>query len=155
MVITSFTSDFCIFLSIEFSLWRFLLTFLAQHAHPKTDESKRNKNFLKLTSTPLLESILSSPNESESKKEEQAGNVMSFLGGKQTEKKGSYRSNYYKELFNDPLDQSPTTSKLVKTDKVIVFGSSKRNYNQDELQTIREDAKIQHGYTSTSRSKLY
>ncbi len=117
----------------------------------RTDDSKKhNPRLMKLTSTPLLNSIMASPNEDRLKKADNDGeNVMSFLA-KATEKKGSYRSNYYKELFADPLDQSPT---YLKTDKGRFYDSSKMEVDPDELETIRDDVKPQYGYVSSiSRS---
>jgi len=117
---------------------------LGHHPHLRTEDSKKHySTFIKPHSTPLLDSIMSSPKERiehAAKSEVIAPHVMSFVGEKSHGKKGSYRSNYYQELFSDPLDHSPS-SKLVKTDKAIIFGSSKRGANQDDLQTIRDDAK--------------
>jgi len=129
----------------------------AHHHHLRTEDSKKHySTFIKPHSTPLLDSIMSSPQERiehAAKSEVIAPHVMSFVGEKSAAKKGSYRSNYYQELFNDPLDHSPS-SKLVKTDKAIDFGSSKRGRAQDDLQTIREDAKNQNLHSfSMARSK--
>jgi len=138
----------------------FLLKIIAHHnTHLRTEDSKKHySTFIKPHSTPLLDSIMSSPREhiEHAAKSEVivAPNVMSFVGEKSTGKKGSYRNNYYQELFSDPLDRSPS-SKLVKTDKAIVFGSSKRGTNQDDLQTIRDDIKNQNVHSfKTSRSKF-
>lgn len=54
---------------------------------------------------------------------------------------GSYKSNYYKELFNNPLEDSPP-SKLVKTDKVHYGEHAERE--QDEIQTMHEAPKFHH-----------
>lgn len=60
---------------------------------------------------------------------------------KSTGKLGSYKSTYYNELFNNPLEDSPP-SKLVKTDKVHYGDHNARE--QDEMKTMHEAAKFHH-----------
>lgn len=125
------------------------LIFIGHH-HLKTEEKECKKNynlFIKPQSTPLLDSLTSSPNENIAKSEmPHHHNFGTLWGEKSTDKKSSYKNNYYKELFSDPLDdESPALKADLKAEKEFRLkpkkNDKKNDLSREELEPVAEPPK--------------